>query len=109
MVHNFENTTSFKEKELLKTGKFINAGYYTVRLKEPVPLEKGEQFAIVVKISTPNAGRPIAIEYAADKATESVDLSDGEGYISLYGNMWESAEEKNCNICLKAYTNQVGK
>lgn len=109
LVHNFENTTSFKEKELLKTGKFINAGYYTVRLKEPVPLEKGEQFAIVVKISTPNAGRPIAIEYAADKATESVDLSDGEGYISLYGNMWESAEEKNCNICLKAYTNQVGK
>ncbi len=106
LVHDFENTGSFKDKQLLKIGKFVNAGYYTVSFKEEIPLQKGERFAVVVKIMTPNAGRPIAIEYAADKATEGVDLSDGEGYISLYGNAWESAEEKNCNICLKAYTNK---
>lgn len=104
LIQNFKDTASFKDRQLLKTGKFVNAGYYTVELKEGIPLEKGERFAVVVKITTPNAKRPIAIEYAADKATEGVDLSDGEGYVSLYGNAWESAEEKNCNICLKAYT-----
>ncbi|MBO5279557.1 MAG: cell surface protein [Lachnospiraceae bacterium] len=106
VVHDFEDTYSFKEKQLLKTGKFTNAGYYTVPVKKEVQLKAGERFAVVVKVTTPNAQRPIAIEYAADKATESVDLSDGEGYMSLYGNVWESAEEKNCNICLKAYTNR---
>ena len=104
LVHNFKNTSSFKDRILLKTGKFINAGYYTVPLREGIPLKEGEDFAVVIKVTTPNAKRPIAIEYAADKATEGVDLTDGQGYISLYGNVWESAEEKNCNICLKAYT-----
>ena len=104
LIHDFKDTSSFKDRQILKTGKFVNAGYYTVGLKEGIPLEKGERFAVVVKITTPNAKRPIAIEYAADKATEGVDLSDGEGYVSLYGNAWESAEEKSCNICLKAYT-----
>lgn len=107
LVKDFKNTGSFAEKEPLKSGKFTNAGYYTVPLKDKVALKKGEKFAIVVRITTPNAKRPIAIEYAADKATERVDISDGEGYISLYGNSWESAEEKNCNICLKAYTSKM--
>lgn len=106
VVHDFEDTYSFRNKELLRTGKFTNAGFYTVPVKEEVLLEKGERFAVVVKVTTPNVQRPIAIEYAADKATENVDLEDGEGYMSLYGNVWESAEEKNCNICLKAYTDR---
>lgn len=106
LVHNFADMENLKDREFLESGKFTNAGYYTVKLKDDILLEKGEQFAVVVKITTPNAGRPIAIEYAADKATESVILSDGEGYISLYGNTWESAEEKSCNICLKAYTDR---
>ena len=37
--------------------------------------------------------------------TETVNLADGEGYISLDGEEWESAEEQyECNLCLKAYT-----
>lgn len=104
LVHDFESTSSFKKREFLKSGKLSNAGYYTVRLDTPVLLEAGEDFAVVVKITTPNAERPIAIEYAADKATENADIQDGEGYMSLYGSVWERAEEKSCNICLKAYT-----
>ena len=35
-------------------------------------------------------------------------MEDGEGYISLYGEVWHSAEEtQNCNVCLKAFTNIV--
>jgi len=47
----------------------------------------------------------MAIEYAADEFTSDVDLSDGEGYISLRGNQWERTEEnQECNLCLKVYT-----
>ena len=104
LVQDFKDTSSFKEKSFLKSGRLTNAGYYTIKLDGEM-LEPGRDFAVVVKITTPNAQRPIAIEYAADKATEHADISDGRGYMSLYGNVWESAEEKNCNICLKAYTN----
>lgn len=104
VVKEFEDIHSLSERVCVKSGKLVNAGYYTIKLEEGIALEAGEEFAIVVKITTPGAERPIAIEYAADKATEHADITDGQGYMSLYGSVWESAEEKNCNICLKAYT-----
>ena len=54
-------------------------GYYTIDLKSEVLVEKGEKYAIVVKINTKNVTRPIAIEYANSYATSKVDISDGEG------------------------------
>lgn len=48
---------------------------------------------------------PIAIEYNNDEKTANFDITDGEGYISLYGTKWSSAElENDCNVCLKAFT-----
>lgn len=105
VVHDFKGTESFAEKIAVKEGKVKNAGYYTVELKEGIALKKGERFAVVVKIRTPGSERPIAIEYAADEATKTVDISDGEGYISLYGKSWDNTEStQGCNICLKAFT-----
>jgi hypothetical protein len=47
----------------------------------------------------------VAIEYNLDENTSSFDISDGQGYISLYGEVWQNVEEKeNCNVCLKAFT-----
>ena len=58
-----------------------------------------------MKITTPGGLRPIAIEYNSEEKTAKVDISDGEGYISLRGTAWERAEEQyGCNLCLKAYT-----
>ena len=108
VVEEFEDTDSFKERKLLTAGRMQYAGYYTVRIPEPVRLKDNTKYAVVVKIKTENAIHPIAIEYNADERTESFDISDGEGYISLYGEMWHSAEEtQNCNVCLKAFTNIV--
>lgn len=54
---------------------------------------------------TLGAVHPLAIEYRADDATSMADISDGEGYISAGGAVWERAEENyQCNLCLKAYT-----
>lgn len=107
IVHDFRDTVSLLNRKMLKKGKFENAGYYTVSLEEQL-LEEGERFAVVVKITTPNAEKPIAIEYAADSATADVDLNDGEGYISQHGTEWERAEStQSCNICLKVYTDKA--
>lgn len=105
IVHDFQGTESFAERKILKEGKLKNAGYYTIELREEVELKLGERFAVVVKIKTPGSERPIAIEYAADEGTKDVDISDGEGYISLHGRSWENTEStQGCNICLKAFT-----
>ena len=73
-------------------GEVRCSGYYTVEWDDGIELEPGERFAV-------------AIEYRADDATSMADISDGEGYISAGGAVWERAEENyQCNLCLKAYT-----
>ena len=104
VVDNFTGEDSFKNMTAVASGKFENAGYYTVKLDQPV-LINSDKYAVVVRIDTPNSKRPIAIEMQNDYATKTVDLSDGEGYISSQGKNWERVEETyKCNICLKAYT-----
>lgn len=105
VVRHFEGTDSLKNREYVVAGSMKYAGYYTVDFPEEIPLDDGETFAVVVKIKTPGVDYPVAIEYNHDENTSSFDISDGQGYISLYGEIWQSAEEKeNCNVCLKAFT-----
>lgn len=105
LVKNFENTDSLKDREFIVSGSMKYAGYYTVEFPEAVRLDDNSKYAVVVKIKTPGAVHPIAIEYDVDERTENFDISDGEGYISLYGELWHSAEAtQNCNVCLKAFT-----
>ena len=88
-------------------GRFDRAGFYTVRLDEPVDLRPGERFAAAVHIRTPGAVHPVAIEFGSGEGeiTADVDLSDGEGYISSDGRLWSRTEtEQASNVCLKVYT-----
>lgn len=109
-VDNFEDTESFENMVHVASGQVANAGYYTVDIDGERFLLGGRKYAVVVEITTPNSVHPIAIEYSADEATSTVDISDGEGYISLSGRRWEHVEEtQKCNVCLKAYTDTVEK
>jgi len=104
-VDNYQDTSSFDNRISIKKGSFTNAGYYTVDLDQSYDMHGGNQYAVVIKIITPNSIHPIAVEYRAGAPTAEVDLSDGCGYISLSGKSWEHVEEsKNCNICLKMFT-----
>lgn len=106
VVKDFKNENSLNERKLVKEGKLQTAGYYTVRLDEPIALEEDSKYAVVVYINTPGSVHPVAIEYDADQRTRQFDITDGEGYISLYGNKWVNTEEnQDCNLCLKAFTN----
>ena len=92
-------------EETKASGSFANAGYYTVNMKEPIYMEEGKTYAVVVKVHTPEADYPVATEYMADEATEEADLSDGDGYISHNGAKWTGTEtEYGCNVCMKLYT-----
>lgn len=106
-VPDFENVDSLRNRQYIVSGSTKYAGYYTVRFPKKKRLKKDERYAVVVYINTPGDDKPIAIEYNADEKTDKFDISDGEGYISLYGEIWNSAEEKSCNVCLKTFTDDI--
>lgn len=107
IVEDFVDESSFSSRRLLTKGAFSNAGYYTVDIPDKVSLRQGGRYAVVVYIQTPNAKRPVAVEYRGDAATSSVILDDGEGYISPHGDIWIRTEDtKQCNVCLKMFTNK---
>ena len=105
VVPYFEDEDSLNNKIPVASGKLTNAGYYTVDFKQEIMIEEGQRYAIILRIVTPDAVHPLAIEYAADKATANVILTDGEGYISANGFEWENVKNViDCNLCLKAFS-----
>lgn len=108
VAENFLDTSSLNGRTLVAAGTFESAGYYTVDLNSEIIVEAGQRFAIIIKIKTPNSIHPIAVEYNSSSKMRSVDLSDGEGYISIYGVDWSNTEtEQSCNVCMKIYTDKV--
>ena len=104
IVRHFTDKKSLNYRMLVGEGQTRYAGYYTVKFDEEIPLDEGEKFAVIVNIKTPGSERPIAIECDDAERTENLNLEDGEGYMSLYGEVWHRAENSDCNICLKAFT-----
>ncbi len=105
IVQNYQNILSLVLSEKVQEGHFDNIGFYTVDLEKDFEIAGGQQFAVMVKIKTPDTEYPVAMEYRADSSTENVILDDGEGYVSTDGYRWIRMEEEyNGNICLKAYS-----
>jgi len=93
-------------RKILARGSLRYAGYYTVELDEPVLLEPGERFAVIVQIDTPGSMHPAAIEMdSGEGRTGVIDLEGKESYISADGRFWENTQKESaCNVCLKAFT-----
>lgn len=107
VVPEYLGEASMKNRQLVAEGSFADSGYYTVRLEDTVDLPAGSKYAVIVYIDTPDSVHPVAIEYAATEKTETFDITDGEGYVSLYGESWTNVEAgQNANVCLKAFTNK---
>ncbi len=105
VIRNFSGQASFADKKKAASGVLEQAGYYTIDFEEPVEVEQGEKFAVVLYVRTPGATHPMAIEYdSGDPALAGVDLEDGEGYISSSGiNFIDVKSKQNCNLCIKAF------
>lgn len=103
-----EAADSLRDRKLLASGTFENAGYYTVDFVQPVLLEAGERFGLVLKAAAPGSTQPIAIEFGSERERSAVNIQDGEGYLSYDGVHWERTETgMGCNICLKGYTRRI--
>lgn len=105
VVTDFTDASDLQQRIKVASGEMQYEGYYTINLNEAVELPDDRKFAVVVHVNTQDSTMPIAIEYNNDEKTANFDITDGEGYISLYGTKWSSAEQENdCNVCLKAFT-----
>ncbi len=110
VVPKFISEADFSKATLVKQGRFEFAGYYTVDLNTPIQVDG--TYAVMVKITTPGSKHPVAAECVTnEKWTQNVDLSDGLGYMSAGGQEWtntETAENSKANVCLKAFTRNIG-
>ncbi len=106
-IPDYKTTEDFQRKVFLKAGNLAYKGYYTVDLDQSKVISG--RFAVVVKIHTPNSILPVAAEYYKNVSwLDVVDISDGEGYMSKTGTVWERTEDVfESNVSLKAYTRNL--
>lgn len=105
VVNHVSSSQDLTFRTMAASGTFSNAGYYTVPLEKTLELQEGDRYAVTVYIRSPGSDRPVAVEYTSNDGAVVADLDGREGYISLKGTSWQSAENKySCNLCLKAYT-----
>lgn len=89
-----------------KTGNFIYAGYYTVQLDTPVPLETGETFSVVVRFINPDYPFAVPLEIPIEYHSSMAEATPGESFASLDGIEWDDLTGlvPDANVCIKAYT-----
>lgn len=106
IVNDFKDEYSFAGRKKVAEGTLENAGYYTIKFDEEVPVTEGERYAVVLHINTPESTHPMAIEYdSGESYLKDVDLDDGAGYISYDGAAFINVKEKqDCNLCIKAFS-----
>mgnify|MGYP004536915971 FL=1 len=106
IVNDFKDEYSFADRKKVAEGTLENAGYYTIKFDEEVPVTEGERYVVVLHINTPESTHPMAIEYdSGESYLKDVDLDDGEGYISYDGAAFINVKEKqDCNLCIKAFS-----
>lgn len=87
-------------------GTIPAVGYHTVKLNTPVPITAGQKFSVVVKLTTPGYGSPVALERPYSGFTSKATASTGQSYVSSSGTSWTdvAAQYANTNVCLKAFT-----
>jgi len=91
---------------IASSGTIAYAGYHTVTLDTPVSLEKGGKFSVILKLTTPGYGYPIAIEYPLNGYSTKATAHSGESFLSSDGDTWTDLTQlvPNGNACIKAFT-----
>lgn len=92
--------------QVVSSGTFPYAGYHTVALSNPVVLEKGEKFSIIIRLTTPGYGYPLAVEYPMTGYSTQAVAHSGESFISSDGKTWTDLTRvvQNGNACIRAFT-----
>jgi len=90
----------------VQQGSISYAGYHTVPLHSSVPLQKGQKFSVIVKLTTPGYQYPIAVEYPYPGYSSRASARAGESWVSSDGTSWTDLTTvyANSNVCVKAFT-----
>ena len=102
-----QDLESFPEASLkcAARAELDTAGYFTIDLDQPVLLDAGQDFAVVIWIRTEGETKPVAVEMVKDSFTEPVTLEGRRTWISADGEIWDRTQDVyRTNVCLKAYT-----
>ncbi|WP_410509796.1 NosD domain-containing protein [Methanosarcina hadiensis] len=94
--------------EASEKGTFAYAGYHTVRLDKGISLKEGQNFSVVLRLSAPDYGYPVALECPVEGYSSQASSSAGESYVSPDGMSWIdlSSIYENSNACIKAFTDR---
>lgn len=83
------------------------AGYYTVKLDEPMSVRKGQRFSIVMKLTSSKL-YPIPVEMAYEDYSSEATASAGQSFVRINPtDSWLDMTEVihgTANFCCKAYT-----
>lgn len=105
-------------------GKVGYAGYHTIKLERLVNLLKGDVFRLNVRLTTPDSMFPIAIESARNGYSSKATSDINQSFVSVDGINWQDIGQdfeiikvsgcfynktlEKANVCLKAYTSNIG-
>ncbi|MBN2313211.1 MAG: hypothetical protein JXM79_04735 [Sedimentisphaerales bacterium] len=100
------NGSFFSELLVSTEGTLTFPGYYTVTLPTPVTLMKGDDFGIVVKLTTPGYSWPVPLEMPIDGYNTVSTANAGESYVSKNGVTFTDITDEypNTNVCIKGLT-----
>jgi hypothetical protein len=89
-----------------KSGTIPFAGYHTIALDVPIPLTAGQDFSIVVKLTTPGFNYPVPVEYPYQGYSSRATANAGESFVSENGTDWAdiTVEHPGANVALKGLT-----
>lgn len=89
-----------------QSGTVDMAGYATVPLETPVSVAAGQRFSVVLQLTTPGYGYPLAAEYAVAGYSSDARASAGQSFLSANGTAWDDFTKRvssTANFCCKAY------
>ncbi|HEY5388335.1 MAG TPA: lectin like domain-containing protein, partial [Thermoleophilia bacterium] len=97
--------SSLETKTLSTNGTLATMGYHTVTLPTAVGITSGQEFVVAVKVTSPGATYPIAIEAPYAGYSSAATAEAGQSYLSPSGSLWTdlTSVTADANVCLKAY------
>lgn len=92
--------------QLTQNGRHEGSGYYTIPLKEYVPVAVGDIFKIVVKLANPQNGHA-AVPISEQLSTTRCYYVPGVSYFSNDGKKWTDLYDYSASAYSHTYNSQV--
>lgn len=92
--------------QLTQNGRHEGSGYYTIPLKEYVPVAVGDIFKIIVKLANPQNGYA-AVPISEQLSTTRCYYAPGVSYFSNDGKKWTDLYDYSASAYSHTYNSQV--